>query len=160
MIRRPPRSTLFPYTTLFRSVQLYRECAGPRRRLLAEAREQLAQTAELVVILGNDLDRRLADLCFQRRGRALGDDVPVVDDPDAVGEDVGFLEVLRRQEDGHAFVAREAADLCPERGAALRVEPGRRLVEEEDRRVVDQGEREVEPALHAARVRAHLPVAG
>src|SRR3712207_8200160 len=26
MIRRPPRSTLFPYTTLFRS-----RCAGPRR---------------------------------------------------------------------------------------------------------------------------------
>src|SRR3712207_8254974 len=35
MIRRPPRSTLFPYTTLFRS------CAGPsagsRRRLIASA---------------------------------------------------------------------------------------------------------------------------
>src|SRR2546427_6961119 len=28
MIRRPPRSTLFPYTTLFRSVA----CAGPRHR--------------------------------------------------------------------------------------------------------------------------------
>src|SRR3712207_8599472 len=27
MIRRPPRSTLFPYTTLFRSVALYREAA-------------------------------------------------------------------------------------------------------------------------------------
>src|SRR2546430_3784402 len=28
MIRRPPRSTLFPYTTLFRSAK----CAGPRGR--------------------------------------------------------------------------------------------------------------------------------
>src|SRR2546425_8584682 len=27
MIRRPPRSTLFPYTTLFRSVSRERECA-------------------------------------------------------------------------------------------------------------------------------------
>src|SRR5258708_34017949 len=27
MIRRPPRSTLFPYTTLFRSLGLYREIA-------------------------------------------------------------------------------------------------------------------------------------
>src|SRR2546426_4292536 len=26
MIRRPPRSTLFPYTTLFRSLQRFREC--------------------------------------------------------------------------------------------------------------------------------------
>src|SRR5919112_4364095 len=31
MIRRPPRSTLFPYTTLFRSAA--RPCAAPRPRL-------------------------------------------------------------------------------------------------------------------------------
>src|SRR5688572_32144360 len=30
MIRRPPRSTLFPYTTLFRSAPARRETAGPR----------------------------------------------------------------------------------------------------------------------------------
>src|SRR2546426_8549002 len=31
MIRRPPRSTLFPYTTLFRSVRVRREpCGGPQ----------------------------------------------------------------------------------------------------------------------------------
>src|SRR2546427_902267 len=29
MIRRPPRSTLFPYTTLFRSVRPFRSAAGP-----------------------------------------------------------------------------------------------------------------------------------
>src|SRR3989442_11566391 len=29
MIRRPPRSTLFPYTTLFRSVSNYIDVAGP-----------------------------------------------------------------------------------------------------------------------------------
>src|SRR5258708_13003664 len=29
MIRRPPRSTLFPYTTLFRSIALGVECAWP-----------------------------------------------------------------------------------------------------------------------------------
>src|SRR5258707_8744761 len=31
MIRRPPRSTLFPYTTLFRSPDYLRYTAGPRR---------------------------------------------------------------------------------------------------------------------------------
>src|SRR2546430_13259275 len=31
MIRRPPRSTLFPYTTLFRSQRLYR-CRDPAER--------------------------------------------------------------------------------------------------------------------------------
>src|SRR2546426_2644180 len=30
MIRRPPRSTLFPYTTLFRSVRRHRPRGGPR----------------------------------------------------------------------------------------------------------------------------------
>src|SRR3989442_6441302 len=39
MIRRPPRSTLFPYTTLFRSrraLHLLRDQAGPRRQPLAQ----------------------------------------------------------------------------------------------------------------------------
>src|SRR5256885_7418246 len=31
MIRRPPRSTLFPYTTLFRSRQNWLECSPPSR---------------------------------------------------------------------------------------------------------------------------------
>src|SRR2546430_3620473 len=29
MIRRPPRSTLFPYTTLFRSTEIFQECRAP-----------------------------------------------------------------------------------------------------------------------------------
>src|SRR5438445_10138146 len=32
MIRRPPRSTLFPYTTLFRSSHVDGECRGTHRR--------------------------------------------------------------------------------------------------------------------------------
>src|SRR5260221_14162246 len=35
MIRRPPRSTLFPYTTLFRSAVLVLECVEPPRDLAA-----------------------------------------------------------------------------------------------------------------------------
>src|SRR5260221_9567238 len=34
MIRRPPRSTLFPYTTLFRSVFLTTQLEGPATRFL------------------------------------------------------------------------------------------------------------------------------
>src|SRR3712207_6905530 len=37
MIRRPPRSTLFPYTTLFRSRHDRRPAARPRRRHAARA---------------------------------------------------------------------------------------------------------------------------
>src|SRR3712207_7392653 len=35
MFRRPPKSTLFPYTTLFRSVGEHRQLAPPRRADLA-----------------------------------------------------------------------------------------------------------------------------
>src|SRR5256885_13102642 len=37
MIRRPPRSTLFPYTTLFRSVNLRIEAMRERLRTVAKA---------------------------------------------------------------------------------------------------------------------------
>src|SRR5947207_2659645 len=99
---------------------------------------------------GNRLDRRAADLRLELFRGALGDDMAVVDDPDAARERVGLLEVLGREEDGDAVLAREPGDLGPEGGPALHVEPGRRLVEEEDRRPVGEREREVEPALHAA----------
>src|SRR3712207_8187787 len=55
MIRRPPRSTLFPYTTLFRSRQLLEALARRRQRqdrvdLRPDAgrREQAQQAVELV----------------------------------------------------------------------------------------------------------------
>src|SRR5437879_6859794 len=44
MIRRPPRSTLFPYTTLFRSVIL-----GIGKRQVQEARVARVQHAEAVL---------------------------------------------------------------------------------------------------------------
>src|SRR6266536_2460327 len=49
MIRRPPRSTLFPYTTLFRSCATGRLRAGPqrlRRRACGDARSE-EHTSEL-----------------------------------------------------------------------------------------------------------------
>src|SRR3989454_7840057 len=53
MIRRPPRSTLFPYTTLFRSLQAGREARGRareastgRRRALRRGRSE-EHTSEL-----------------------------------------------------------------------------------------------------------------
>src|SRR2546430_3809675 len=59
MIRRPPRSTLFPYTTLFRSL-------GPEQRLgLGAGLEMLGPNAEQdfapVALLRNQVHRRRAD---------------------------------------------------------------------------------------------------
>ena len=99
-----------------------------------------------------------ADLGLQRLGRALGDDAAAVDDRHPVGEHVGLLEVLRGEEHRDAVVGGQAPDLLPQRAAALRVQARGRLVEEQHGRVVDERQREVEPALHAARVAADLAV--
>ena len=133
-----------------------RRAAGP----LAEAAEHRRHALAVVGLARDRLDRRAADFGLQLGRRALGDDVAVVDDPDPVGERVGLLQVLGGEEDGDAVVGGEARDLVPERGAALDVEAGRRLVEEEDARPVGEREREVEPALHPARVAADLAVGG
>ena len=126
----------------------------------AERPQQLDRAVALLVVGGNDLDRRAADLGLERLRRAGGDDLAVVDDPEVVGELVGLLEVLGRQEDGHPLVPGETRDLVPERAAALDVEAGGGLIEEEDARAVKQGERQVEAALHPARVAADLAVRG
>src|SRR2546430_3084950 len=56
MIRRPPRSTLFPYTTLFRSLQRDRPRRGLRRRVRrARARRRMGRAAPA---LGERRDRK------------------------------------------------------------------------------------------------------
>src|SRR2546426_8617394 len=52
MIRRPPRSTLFPYTTLFRSrLANVRDAADPRHRALdAEAEPRVHERAVLAQV--------------------------------------------------------------------------------------------------------------
>src|SRR2546429_6902637 len=63
MIRRPPRSTLFPYTTLFRSRDRQALSAGGQRLLdnLVVARRQLAAADEdPLVVLAEDFHAVLA----------------------------------------------------------------------------------------------------
>src|SRR2546427_12223411 len=47
MIRRPPRSTLFPYTTLFRSVNRVRHRCPPQRRLLQASVDHVSETVQV-----------------------------------------------------------------------------------------------------------------
>src|SRR3712207_7923458 len=58
MIRRPPRSTLFPYTTLFRSQQQSRERLddGDGDRRVAGAVEQAEQPVEEVTLVAHLVD--------------------------------------------------------------------------------------------------------
>ena len=64
------------------------------------------------------------------------------------------------EQDRHQLVARQALDLVPQLGARLGVQAGGRLVEEQDLGAVDEAHRQVEPALHAARVGLGLAVGG
>src|SRR3712207_9210714 len=65
MIRRPPRSTLFPYTTLFRSLGLHRPAgrpepaAGPPAALRGLGRMAVVPTAPVTIT--DPHDERVAD---------------------------------------------------------------------------------------------------
>src|SRR5260370_15273900 len=50
MIRRPPRSTLFPYTTLFRSVEVLRQPRRTLRKQVIPGNRQTGIAGSLVVI--------------------------------------------------------------------------------------------------------------
>src|SRR2546422_5577502 len=58
MIRRPPRSTLFPYTTLFRSKVEVRPVKGQVDDLLAEIRVRAARNERVLV---TTLTKRMAE---------------------------------------------------------------------------------------------------
>src|SRR3712207_7968328 len=67
MIRRPPRSTLFPYTTLFRSLV----DAVTQQRVHRELRDAPGGAVRrLVQQVGDEVDLRRGD---RRRERQLGD---------------------------------------------------------------------------------------
>src|SRR3989441_7397971 len=84
MIRRPPRSTLFPYTTLFRSCDgalQYRGAPEPIQRLEVPALERLLHLRHLVLeppqVLQHGVHRRRVDPGAQDQ-RFLGAGDPVV----------------------------------------------------------------------------------
>src|SRR5260370_21680455 len=62
MIRRPPRSTLFPYTTLFRSIVLI-----DKRRTSAERIKDVAGVQKAMDVLGSQQNISLAALARSRR---------------------------------------------------------------------------------------------
>src|SRR3712207_7937718 len=70
MIRRPPRSTLFPYTTLFRSVLLHR-AAQPDRGIGRLAHAQQCDAHHRVALVDGVAARVAADGVAQQRHRRL-----------------------------------------------------------------------------------------
>jgi hypothetical protein len=91
---------------------------------------------------------------------ALDDDLAAADDRDALGEAVGLLEIVGREEDRQVLLLREPLDLYPHCCTRLRVQPGGRLVEEEHAWPVDEADRDVESTLHPTGVATRDPVGG
>src|SRR5918997_3554180 len=96
--------------------------AGLGRDLLAEAAEGLRDGGALLRVGRCSLDARTSDLVFERLGGVFCDDLAPVYDPDPIRQHVGLLQVLRRQEDRHPVLTREATHLGPQRAAALWVQ--------------------------------------
>src|SRR3712207_8064864 len=74
MIRRPPRSTLFPYTTLFRSRRAGRDGARLRPPGLGESRRHAPRLASAGGISPRRRAARAPGLSPSRRGRAASGD--------------------------------------------------------------------------------------
>src|SRR6266508_782445 len=121
MLRRPPRSTLFPYTTLFRSEQP-RPCGGDDRLHLLEEGARLFEAA----LVGEDL----ADVAHDRGG---SDDVadPLTELPAALVELEGLVPAtlvvgVDAEVVEHVRLAEQVAELLidregePAEGAPLR----------------------------------------
>src|SRR3989449_10364787 len=99
MIRRPPRSTLFPYTTLFRSLGLEAAYLAQGQRHLSVRRQRRMATGEdqpqpvvrdaLVVASGDVTRVRVESLRELRQGRV---------EPGAPAEAVDGFEPARRNE--------------------------------------------------------------
>src|SRR5260370_19198997 len=70
MIRRPPRSTLFPYTTLFRSQRLSASSRPNRTRRPTQARGLAHVTSVGNSLAQADLGRRASRQCFQFPARS------------------------------------------------------------------------------------------
>src|SRR2546427_4773679 len=83
MIRRPPRSTLFPYTTLFRSPVTIRLLDPPLHEFLPHTREEVAALAKVMGLAAAKLQRLVDSLVeanpmLGHRGCRLGITYPEI----------------------------------------------------------------------------------
>ena len=105
-----------------------------------DAGQRSPQFRSLTVRVAADfeLDYVMAAEAVDQIGRsAFGDDLAVIDDGKAVAEALGFVHVVRGEQDGATFLL-EGADDVPELAAALGIEAGGWLVEKEDARIADE----------------------
>ena len=124
---------------------------------LAHRRDLAQDRGELARVPGGsqaDLDRVPAQPALELI-RGAGRSLPSpVHNGQPAGQPVGFLQVVRGEQDGEALASGQPGDLRPHRGPGFRVQAGGGLVEEQHLRPVDQPHGHVEPAPHATGVGA------
>src|SRR2546422_11704122 len=113
MIRRPPRSTLFPYTTLFRSPQLSRHVADQRARLTTlfltvDAEERRRSAAGTQQVHQHANRGRLARAVQSEKAEDFSSRDVEGDAADGVHATVGLREIAKR--DGRSLAG---AIICP-----------------------------------------------
>ena len=84
------------------------------------ARRTRRHVVEVAGVGADDVELVAAEVALERARVPAGDDAPVVDDDDVVGQAVGLVEVLRRQQDrravGHELVQDGPHELVAARG--------------------------------------------
>src|SRR5256885_2431280 len=136
MIRRPPRSTLFPYTTLFRSstppARASRSYGSPASSPSCRLRNRVRtgdRPEEILQLSGGGARLELLRC-------AVGDDATAVDDDRSGASRLDLLEDVRGEDDRLvlAHLAYQRAHLV----LLVRIEPVGGLVKDQHLRVVDQ----------------------
>src|SRR2546421_2305861 len=114
MIRRPPRSTLFPYTTLFRSRRLR---AAQRLELVGQCLPLVAPRPLLFALAGDHLGGRPGDEVLVRELRAECPEL-LVEPGELAREPAAFLlQVDRALERDRHFAAVGQDRVCTHAGA-------------------------------------------
>src|SRR6266851_624359 len=103
----PPHPGHLPHLVRSRGTLVANRCAGERE----EGRFQ----------------RIGAGLLLERRGRTRGDEPAVIDHRDAIRHAVGFVHIVRREEDRNTLGRIEIPHVGPHLIAALRIEAKRRF---------------------------------
>src|ERR1700680_1887851 len=91
-----------------------------------------------------------AGLPLELIGSALGDDLAVIDDGDAVGDALGFFHVMGGEEDGDLLLLVEFRYVSPQLVAGLRVQADRGLIEEDDLGRMQKTARDLQAPPHSA----------
>ena len=163
--RSPRRAVVRPdaFSADARRVQLPHEVGDPangRPRVVAVGQRRPARGhAELEAVqaggqggrplLQRDDELRRAELVHQRGLLLHQQDAADINDADAVGHLLGFLDVVRGQEDSHARLA-QAADHVPHIAPQFHVYVRGRLVQEQDAQLVGERLGNHHPALDVA----------